>query len=119
MGAKSEPFMWLGPLLQGASQGLGWVGLGAGSGSATSVSITWPPPYPNVSFTALLPQSVEQRRREAVGPLPHDALHIVLLKHRVLGLWPANEAQQFHFQRVLGLLPPPPEVGGWACSCWG
>ncbi|GAB4817721.1 hypothetical protein N2152v2_004767 [Parachlorella kessleri] len=58
-----------------------------------------------VGTTAAI-QSVEQRRREAVGRPTHDPLQVVLLKHKVLGLWPASGLQQQHFQRLLGLLPP-------------
>lgn len=62
----------------------------------------------------LVLQSVEQRRREALGEQPHDPLHVLLLKHRTLGLWPASEQQRHHFQRVLGLEPLlEVRVGGW------
>lgn len=57
-------------------------------------------------------KAVEQRRLEAVGSQPHDRLHVNLLKHKVLGLWPATDVQALHFKRLLGMVPPietPPE----------
>ena len=53
---------------------------------------------------------VEKRRREALAPAsPTDQLHSLLLKHQEGDLWPLQPADQDHFKRLLGLVPPLPE----------
>ena len=52
--------------------------------------------------------SVQQRRREAVGERPGDAVRLPLLKYRHMGIWPtATPGQQRHFEAVLGERPSP------------
>lgn len=83
-----------------------------GAASARARGATRSPTRPSATLpthtrrTCARLQSVEARRREALGARLHDPLHLALLKHRVLGLWPASDLQQLHFQRVLGLAPP-------------
>ena len=36
----------------------------------------------------------------------HETLRLALLKYRVLGLWPASEVQQAHYERLLGAAAP-------------
>lgn len=37
-------------------------------------------------------------------------LRLALLKYQVLGLWPASEVQQAHYERLLGAAPAPDQV---------
>jgi hypothetical protein len=50
--------------------------------------------------------SVQQRRREALGERPTDAVRLPLLKYRHVGIWPTgNPAQRRRFEEVLGERP--------------
>ncbi|KAK9788841.1 hypothetical protein WJX73_000969 [Symbiochloris irregularis] len=58
-------------------------------------------------------RALEQRRSEARGEasaVPSDALHVMLLEHRDLGLWPCSELQKEHLKRL------PPELGQFISS---
>ncbi len=55
--------------------------------------------------------SVQQRRREALGERPGDAVRLPLLMYRHMGLWPtATPGQRRHFETVLGERPAPAEA---------
>ena len=46
---------------------------------------------------------MQQRRREALGERPADAVRLPLLKYRHMGLWPTGTpAQRQRFEEVLG-----------------
>ena len=59
--------------------------------------------------------SVQQRRREALGERPADALRLPLLKYRHMGIWPTgNTAQRQRFEEVLGERPALAQSAGGA-----
>ncbi|KAK9838494.1 hypothetical protein WJX81_002771 [Elliptochloris bilobata] len=51
-------------------------------------------------------RALEARRRDALGdPPPYDNAHTLLLKYRMLDLWPCTDEQRLHLERLLGLAP--------------